>query len=225
MLMLAALCSSTALATTLSYSDTLALTATNFAYGAVGTTLELQKFDTSLGTLNSILLEFQITDLYSLQLSAGATEAIYEAGFLVGVRGRMRGPNNASPTFTFISYFASTNIGVNDITVPASTTNPTVFTNAPGTTQSGSTSITSSSFGAWTGSLGQFVTLQVDGLQNTSGVSSNPVIIGTGSVGAYAQVTYDYTPSAPPPVPEPATMGLMGGALVGLAVLGKRFRR
>lgn len=39
-----------------------------------------------------------------------------------------------------------------------------------------------------------------------------------------AEVDYTYTPG-PTATPEPATMGLMGSALIGLAVFGKRFRR
>jgi hypothetical protein len=51
-------------------------------------------------------------------------------------------------------------------------------------------------------------------------VNSNNSVATTGSV--IADITYDYTLNS---TPEPATMGLMGSALIGLALVARKFRR
>lgn len=51
--------------------------------------------------------------------------------------------------------------------------------------------------------------------------SVSAAVIGTGSLVA----EIDYTYSFPSGTPEPTTMALMGGALLGLGLLGKRFKK
>jgi hypothetical protein len=65
-----------------------------------------------------------------------------------------------------------------------------------------------------TGRTGGFASYDIDGGSLT--------ISQTATRGVAAEVNYDYTPAAP--VPEPATMGLMGSALVSTFFLRKRLK-
>jgi hypothetical protein len=73
-IVLALVCACSAFSSTIVDSDLFTLTPTNFPPPVAA--LSLDQFNPSLGKLNSIKLEFTITDQYSLQLSAGATNAI-----------------------------------------------------------------------------------------------------------------------------------------------------
>jgi hypothetical protein len=56
-----------------------------------------------------------------------------------------------------------------------------------------------------------------------NGSNTDLTFNSTVSETAMAEITYEYT--IPSGTPEPTTMALMGGALIGLGILGKRFKK
>ena len=80
------------------------------------------------------------------------------------------------------------------------------------------------SFSAWTGAgtLNLSITAS-NGFGGGTALGSF-LILGSGNYSATGTVTYGYD-AATPSVPEPATMGLIGSALIGLVALRKRFAR
>ncbi len=204
------------------------------AYPAFSYTLTVQAFDPSLGTLNSVEViatgDFLITETAfngsgydDINGDAPLTEA-YNNEISTGTV-QVTGPANLS-IFASATTAANANLSGVDAYETDSYTAPEV---------SGSNSATftdPTSLSAYTYDSSNPSTLDVSLIFSGASINTNGTALsgndlyfgGYGQAGGGVEVIYNFTDAVAPSTPEPASVFLMGSALVGAGFLRRRLK-
>jgi hypothetical protein len=191
--------------------------------------LQLQKFDTSLGTLVSASLTLfgEITTSGKVT-NPSSTSTVEVNQYDSSLRMIIGKPSSPGP---YVNLAAATAAKLTEVLPVIVSLAPTTI--APlgsvsfGPTTSNATKVQAiavGDLGSWqTVGLG-FATLSL--FTQTKTVSDltggNLTLVQTTAAEAFATVTYDYTPAPPSNAPEPATLAILGLGLAGLAATQRR---
>jgi hypothetical protein len=175
--------------------------------------LTVNKFDSSLGTLQSILLTFNSSATYSLTVHATTTvHVIGNPQLSVGVEMLVTGPNDSFGDSIPLN-FAVASVPVANINLLAGQDSGLITNGASPLTTHTTKSIDPTAFSYWTGLPGDTLSLDVSGVNSFNNVATQTgtfQINGTGTVAGDITVAYTYAASAP----EPGTVGLLGAGLL-----------
>jgi hypothetical protein len=175
-------------------------------------TFLLDGFDTSLGTLDAITLTLDTKGTVEVDVInlTGLPQSFTNASAIIPIT--LTGPAAVTTT---VNLTAGPFIGT---AAPFSNAFPDLRASA-----TSFVSVLPADFGFYEG-LGLIVSVAIDAGSGTySGTAAPDVFFGGSSTAdAVTTVSYAYTPSTTM-IPEPATMSLFGGALLGISFFLKRF--
>ncbi|MDD3354821.1 PEP-CTERM sorting domain-containing protein [Zoogloea sp.] len=194
----------------ISFSDSYGLAVTNWTQN-----LTLSQFDGSLGTLNSVVINYggQVSSIFSIESldAAPATvSANANANLVFG------GP--ISNTLN-ISGASSQTVSAFDGSVDFGGTSGAIIGPVVGTDSATLTLL--SDLAAFIGTGTFDIAVAANGTSNASGAGNLISQINTQAL-AEITITYDYTVRPTVTVPEPASMALVGLGMLGLAAVRRR---
>lgn len=179
----------------------------------IDTTLAIQKFNTHLGTLESITFTLTTTTVGEIQIynTTGSSVGYTSASASVPVTATGPGPTTLSDTATVTHGPGTAAPGLNTLPGMSSTSSSTTNYTGPLSDYEGPNL-------AYVG----FHVSSNDG--SFSGVGGNGKLFygGNATAGGYITVTYTYIPA---PVPEPTSMSLLGIGMVGFFTYRRLFKR
>jgi len=174
-------------------------------------TFLLPGFDTSLGTLDDITITLDATGTAEVDVMNGTASPLSFTGATAKIPVSLTGPG---PTSTSVTLSAG----------PTSGTAAPGFNAFPGLLASATNSVMviPADFSLFEG-LGLIVSVNVNAGSGTySGISEPGLFFGGSSTaGAVTTIAYSFLPASTS-VPEPATVSLFGGALLGIGYLLKK---
>lgn len=198
-------------------------------------TFTLSEFNPALGTLTGAVLTLEAIENVT-SLTVANTGNISETNFQVIATSQITSSNNTINATDLVGLITDT-----DFDSPTMTLGPGTGTNAVGACAANTPLITCSSVAFTTGlgddeskiknltdyaayiGAGTFqITATTKGFTTFSGGGGNIGLTQTTNAEILASITYTYNP--PSSTPEPATMFLMGSALVGVGLLRKRVK-